>query len=88
MDMRYKVNGSAEMTDNTLRQALAMHDDIARHLAECEAKQQALLGQLSQGKVDLGKAPKVGSKSRRRPGLPTQPGNGCRVKTIVFSFVS
>ena len=48
-----------------LRQALAMHDDIARHLAECEAKQQALLGQLSQGKVDLGKAPKAGSKSRR-----------------------
>jgi transposase len=48
-----------------LHQALAMHDDIARHLAECEAKQQALLGQLSQGKVDLGKAPKIGSKSRR-----------------------
>ena len=48
-----------------LRQALAMYDDIARHLGECEAKQQALLGQLSQGKVDLGKAPKVGSKSRR-----------------------
>ena len=48
-----------------LRQALAMHDDIARHLAECEAKQQALLGQLSQGQVDLGKAPKIGSKSRR-----------------------
>jgi transposase len=48
-----------------LRQALAMYDDIARHLAECEAKQQALLGQLSQGKVDLGRPPKPGSKLRR-----------------------
>jgi transposase len=47
-----------------LRQALAMYDDIAKHLLECDAKLQALLDQRGQAKVDLGKAPKVGSKSR------------------------
>lgn len=47
-----------------LRQALAMYDDIARHLAECDAKLQALLTDLGQSKVDLGKAPRAGSKLR------------------------
>ena len=47
-----------------LGQGLAMYDDIARHLAECEVKQHALLGELGQAKVDLGKAPRSGSKSR------------------------
>lgn len=47
-----------------LKQALAMYDDIARHLAECDAKLQALLGELGQRKVDLGKAPRAGSSSR------------------------
>ena len=47
-----------------LTQALAMYDDIARHLAECDAKLQVLLAERSQSKVDLGKAPKVGSKLR------------------------
>ena len=47
-----------------LCQALAMYDDIARHLAECDAKLQVLLAERSQSKVDLGKAPKVGSKLR------------------------
>jgi hypothetical protein len=47
-----------------LGQALAMYDDIARHLAECDAKLQALLAQLGQAKVDLGKAPRAGSKLR------------------------
>ena len=47
-----------------LKQAMAMYDDIARHLAECDAKLQALLGELGQRKVDLGKAPRVGSSSR------------------------
>ena len=47
-----------------LKQALAMYDDIARHLAECDAKLQALLSELGQRKVDLGKAPRAGSKSR------------------------
>ena len=47
-----------------LRQALAMYDDIARHLAECDTKLHALLGELEQRKIDLGKAPKAGSKLR------------------------
>ena len=47
-----------------LRQALAMYDDIARHLAECDTKLHALLGELGQRKIDLGKAPKAGSKLR------------------------
>ncbi|KAF7961834.1 hypothetical protein AWV80_28760 [Cupriavidus sp. UYMU48A] len=47
-----------------LGQALAMYDDIARHLAECDTKLQALLGELGQREVDLGKAPRAGSKLR------------------------
>jgi transposase len=49
-----------------LRQALAMYDDIAGHLAECDAKLQALLRALGQRNVDLGKAPRVGSKQRQQ----------------------
>src|ERR1019366_9472106 len=48
-----------------LRQSLAMYDDIARHLGECDAKQQTLLTDLSQRKVDLGKVPRAGSKLRQ-----------------------
>jgi len=48
-----------------LRQALAMYDDIGRHVAECDAKLQALLTDLGQSKVDLGKAPRTGSKLRQ-----------------------
>jgi transposase len=48
-----------------LRQSLAMYDDIARHLGECDTKLQALLTELGQAKVDLGKAPRGGSKLRR-----------------------
>jgi len=47
-----------------LRQALAMYDDIGRHLAECDAKLQSLMAKLGQAKVDLGKAPRAGSKLR------------------------
>jgi transposase len=47
-----------------LAQALAMYDDIARHLAECDTKLQALLGARGRASVDLGKAPKIGSKTR------------------------
>jgi len=46
------------------RQALAMFDDIARHLGECDAKLQALLTQLGQRKIDLDKAPRENSKAR------------------------
>ena len=47
-----------------LSQALAMYDDIARHLGECDARLQMLLGELGQHQLDLGKAPKAGSKAR------------------------
>jgi hypothetical protein len=40
-----------------LRQALAMYDDIGRHLLECDAKLQGLLSKLGATKVDLGKTP-------------------------------
>jgi transposase len=48
-----------------LAQSLAMYDDIAKHLGECDAKLQALLIDLGQSKVDLGKAPRPGSKVRQ-----------------------
>ena len=47
-----------------LGQALAMYDDIARHLAECDTKLQGLLSELGQSEVDLGKTPRAGSKTR------------------------
>jgi transposase len=47
-----------------LGQALAMYDDIAGHLGECDAKLQSLLAELGQRKVDLGKAPRANSKLR------------------------
>ena len=72
-----RVNASAEeitkaLTGNwrdehlfVLGQALAMYDGIARHLAECDTKLQALLRALGQRNVDLGKAPRAGSKTRQ-----------------------
>jgi transposase len=48
-----------------LRQALAMYDDIARRLSECDSKLQGLLRALGQRNVDLGKAPRAGSKTRQ-----------------------
>lgn len=47
-----------------LGQALAMYDDIGRHLAACESKLQALLAERQRCEVDLGKAPRVGTKQR------------------------
>ena len=47
-----------------LGQALAMYDDLAKHLRECDAKLQVLLSQLGQAKVDLGRVPRTGSKTR------------------------
>jgi hypothetical protein len=41
-----------------------MYDDIARHLQTCNSKLDALLAQRSAASVDIGKAPKAGSKSR------------------------
>jgi transposase len=48
-----------------LGQALAMYDDITRHLVECDARLQVLLTDLGQSEVDLGKAPRAGSKVRQ-----------------------
>jgi transposase len=45
-----------------LGQALAMYDAIAHRLAECEVKLQALLAERGRSQVDLGKAPRAGSK--------------------------
>ena len=47
-----------------LGQALAMYDDIARHLQTCNAKLDALLAERGAANVDIGKAPKAGSKAR------------------------
>ena len=47
-----------------LRQSLAMYDDIARHLIECDTKLQTELKNLGDKKIDLGKPPRAGSKQR------------------------
>lgn len=47
-----------------LEQALAMYDDIGRHLAECDARLDALLAERGAAQVDVGKAPKAGTKAR------------------------
>ena len=47
-----------------LTQALAMYDDIAGHLQECDLKLQRLLTERAEHAVDLGKAPRQGSKQR------------------------
>jgi transposase len=47
-----------------LTQALAMYDDIARHLQECDIKLQRLMTERAEHAVDLGKAPRQGSKQR------------------------
>lgn len=47
-----------------LKQALGMYDDIGGHLAECDARLEALLDQRASAKVDLGALPRAGSKAR------------------------
>jgi len=47
-----------------LEQALAMYDDIGRHLGECDARLDALLDQRAAAKVDIGALPRAGSKAR------------------------
>ncbi len=41
-----------------------MYDDIAKLLGDCDAKLQGLLSALGSAKVDLGKTPRAGSKTR------------------------
>ena len=48
-----------------LGQALAMYDDIARHLGECDAKPQGLLSKLGASKVDRGKTAARGQQDAR-----------------------
>lgn len=48
-----------------LGQALAMYDDVGRHLAECEHKLQQLLGRRGLHQVDIGPPPRAGTKARR-----------------------
>ena len=45
-----------------LKQALAMYDDIARHLGECDTHLQMLLDERSQHQVDLGRSPRSGKQ--------------------------
>lgn len=47
-----------------LKQALAIYDDIAGHLGECDATLQRMLAERAEQAVNLGKAPRQGSKSR------------------------
>lgn len=48
-----------------LRQSLGMYDDIARHLGQCDTRLHAGLKDLGERQVDLGKAPRLGSKLRQ-----------------------
>lgn len=48
-----------------LAQALVMYDNIAVQLAECDAKLQELVSQRSILVVDIGAAPRAGTKARR-----------------------
>jgi len=45
-----------------LRQALAMYDAIGLQLAECDTKLQAQIGSLARVEVNLGRAPRVGTR--------------------------
>ena len=47
-----------------LGQALAMYDDLGRHIGECDGKLEALLAERGRVQFDLGKAPQNGSKAR------------------------
>ncbi len=47
-----------------LGQAQAMHDDTAKHLRDCETKQQTLLAERLAASIDRGKVRRSGSKVR------------------------
>lgn len=48
-----------------LTQALSMYDAIERHIEQCEARLKHLMSQLSATSVELGPAPRAGSKARK-----------------------
>lgn len=47
-----------------LAQSLAMYDDIQRHLGECDTKLHDLMAALGPTNVEIGRAPRPGSKAR------------------------
>ena len=47
-----------------LAQSLAMYDDIQRHLGECDTKLHDLMAALGPSNVEIGRAPRTGSKAR------------------------
>jgi len=47
-----------------LGQALAMYDDIGRHLAQCDDKLQALLAERRRHDIDVGRTPRQGTRQR------------------------
>ncbi len=67
-----------------LGQALAMYDDIARHLRECDDTLAALLAERSAARVDIGKTPRAGSKARATFDVRQQLANwaGCDLTRI------
>lgn len=48
-----------------LAQALASYDDLGRRLAECDQKLRELLGARAAHQVDIGRAPRAGTKARQ-----------------------
>ena len=64
-----------------LGQSLAMYDDIARHLAECDAKLHTRLRDLGQRNVDLGKAASSARTSISAKYSPTGPAWTSRAST-------
>jgi transposase len=65
-DIKRALTGNwAEEHLFVLSQALAMYDDVARHLAECDQKLRTLLGARAAHKVDLGRPPRAGTKARQ-----------------------
>jgi hypothetical protein len=76
-----------------LTQSLAMYDDIQRHLNDCDTKLRELMTQLGNAKIDIGSAPRTGSKLRvefdQRQMLATRAGvdltriNGLGAETVL-----
>lgn len=65
-DIKRALTGNwAEEHLFVLTQALAMYDDIGCRLAECDTKLRALLDARAAHQVDLGRAPRAGTKARQ-----------------------
>jgi transposase len=65
-DIRRALTGNwAEEHLFVLAQALAMYDDVGRHIAECDEKLRGLLGARACHQVEVGRPPKAGTKARQ-----------------------